>query len=170
MAKQEVVIVPYVDGPYLVRGPVTLRDQSGASIESQRATIALCRCGKSRVRPFCDGTHHLIRFRAPSQPEARDPKRLGSSAPHRDAEPDETERNASELHNHRADHAPEILGANGHVSPRSEDLLRVQRRLSEAIDTLAEGGGDPAIGEAMALLTRAERLLGGGDQRLGREG
>ncbi|MGN6169624.1 MAG: CDGSH iron-sulfur domain-containing protein [Solirubrobacteraceae bacterium] len=31
-----------------------------------RGTIALCRCGKSRIRPFCDGTHQLVRFRAPS--------------------------------------------------------------------------------------------------------
>ena len=34
-----------------------------------RETIALCRCGKSRLRPFCDGTHKLVRFRAPSGPE-----------------------------------------------------------------------------------------------------
>jgi CDGSH-type Zn-finger protein len=165
MAKQEVVIVPYVDGPYLVRGPVALRDQSGELIRSQRATIALCRCGKSRLRPFCDGTHHLIRFRAPSQPEVRDLRRLGSSAPQRDAESHETPENAGELRDQWADRAPEGLGANGRVSPRSEDLLRVQRRLSETIDTLAEDGGDPAIGEAMALLRRAERLLGAGDQR-----
>jgi CDGSH-type Zn-finger protein len=163
MAKPDVVIVPYVDGPYLVRGPVTLRDQFGELIGTERATIALCRCGKSRLRPFCDGTHHLIRFRAPSQPEVRDPKRLGSSAPQRDAESHETPQNG--LRDHRASRPPHGPGANGRVSPRSEDLLRVQRRLGEAIDTLAEGGGDPAIAEAMALLTRAERLLGGGDQQ-----
>jgi CDGSH-type Zn-finger protein len=163
MAKEDVLIVPYADGPYLVRGPVTLREQSGELIESPRATIALCRCGKSRLRPICDGTHHLIRFRAPSQPEARDPKRLGSSAPQRESQ--ETQQHAGELREHRADSAQEVLGANGRVSPRSEGLLRVQRRLSEAIDALAEGGADPSIGEAMALLTRAERLLGGGDQR-----
>jgi CDGSH-type Zn-finger protein len=164
MAKEDVLIVPYADGPYLVRGPVTLREQSGELIESPRATIALCRCGKSRLRPFCDGTHHLIRFRAPSQPEARDPKRLGSSAPQGEADSQETQQHAGEVREHRADSAPEVLGANGRVSPRSEGLLRVQRRLSEAIDALAEDGADPAIGEAMALLTRAERLLGG-DQR-----
>jgi CDGSH-type Zn-finger protein len=165
MEKEDVLIVPYADGPYLVRGPVTLREQSGELIESPRATIALCRCGKSRLRPFCDGTHHLVRFRAPSQPEARDAKRLGSSAPQREAESQETQQHAGEVREPRADCAPEVLGANGRVSPRSESLLRVQRRLSEAIDALAEDGADPAIGEAMALLTRAERLLGGGDQR-----
>jgi CDGSH-type Zn-finger protein len=62
----EVVITPYRDGPLLVRGPFTLQDQDGNVIEVGRRTVALCRCGKSRMRPFCDGTHKVIRFRAPS--------------------------------------------------------------------------------------------------------
>ncbi len=70
MATEDVVIVPYRDGPYLVRGPLVLRDQDGRRIELSRRTVALCRCGKSRMRPFCDGTHRLVEFRAPSQPEA----------------------------------------------------------------------------------------------------
>lgn len=65
------MIVPYPDGPLLVRGPVVLRDQDGREIELKRRTIALCRCGKSRIRPFCDGTHQLVRFRADSAPEDR---------------------------------------------------------------------------------------------------
>jgi CDGSH-type Zn-finger protein len=69
MADEGVIIVPYQDGPYLVRGPVVLRDQEGRSITVNRRTVALCRCGKSRMRPFCDGTHHVIRFRAPSSAE-----------------------------------------------------------------------------------------------------
>lgn len=67
----ETTIVPYRDGPYLVRGPVVLRDQNGGLIEHRRSTVALCRCGKSRTRPFCDGTHQLIRFTAPSPREDR---------------------------------------------------------------------------------------------------
>ncbi len=66
----EVVITPYRDGPLLVRGPVRLVDQDGTPIETGRETIALCRCGKSRLRPFCDGSHKLVRFRAPSGAEA----------------------------------------------------------------------------------------------------
>ena len=66
MPEDEVVITPYRDGPLLVRGPFTLRDQDGNDIEVGRRTVALCRCGKSRMRPFCDGTHKVIRFRAPS--------------------------------------------------------------------------------------------------------
>jgi CDGSH-type Zn-finger protein len=70
MADDEVIITPYQDGPYLVRGPAVLRDQEGRSIAVNRRTIALCRCGKSRIRPFCDGTHHIINFRAASSAES----------------------------------------------------------------------------------------------------
>ena len=66
MAEDEVIITPYRDGPLLVRGPFTLTDQDGNVIDVGRRTVALCRCGKSRTRPFCDGTHQLVRFRAPS--------------------------------------------------------------------------------------------------------
>lgn len=61
--KNAVVITPYRDGPLLVRGPFELVDSEGERIETQRTTVALCRCGKSRIRPFCDGTHKLIGFR-----------------------------------------------------------------------------------------------------------
>ena len=69
MNGDDVVITPYRDGPLLVRGPFTLRDQDGTVIASDRKVVALCRCGKSRRRPFCDGTHELIRFSAPSSPD-----------------------------------------------------------------------------------------------------
>jgi CDGSH-type Zn-finger protein len=62
-------ITSYRDGPLLVRGPFRLEDQNGNPIETDRQTIALCRCGKSRQRPFCDGSHKLVRFRAPSGAE-----------------------------------------------------------------------------------------------------
>jgi len=66
MEREVPTITPYRDGPLLVRGPVRLVDQDGGRIDVGRETIALCRCGKSRSRPFCDGTHKLARFRAPS--------------------------------------------------------------------------------------------------------
>jgi CDGSH-type Zn-finger protein len=69
MADDEVVITSYRDGPLLVRGPFKLLDQDGNEIAVNRSTVALCRCGKSRIRPLCDGTHKLIRFRAPSERE-----------------------------------------------------------------------------------------------------
>ena len=62
----ETIITPYRDGPLLVRGPIRLQDQEGGKILVEREVVALCRCGKSRSRPLCDGTHKVIRFRAPS--------------------------------------------------------------------------------------------------------
>jgi len=67
--EDEVTITSYRDGPLLVRGPFTMLDQDGGEIESERDVVALCRCGKSRLRPFCDGSHRLVRFRAPSGAE-----------------------------------------------------------------------------------------------------
>ncbi len=64
-------ITPYRDGPLIVRGEFMLLDHEGNPIETGRDPIALCRCGKSRSRPFCDGTHQVIRFRAPSTREKR---------------------------------------------------------------------------------------------------
>lgn len=62
-------ITPYPDGPYLVRGDFVVTDREGNELPNERRTIALCRCGKSRMRPFCDGTHKLIGFKAPSTQE-----------------------------------------------------------------------------------------------------
>jgi CDGSH-type Zn-finger protein len=61
----DALITPYPDGPYIVRGNFRIADQDGNEIEPGRRTIALCRCGRSQIRPFCDGTHKLIGFRAP---------------------------------------------------------------------------------------------------------
>jgi len=71
MPEDDTVITPYRDGPLLVRGAFKLLDQNGEEIElgGREKTTALCRCGKSRMRPFCDGTHNVIRFRAPSEAE-----------------------------------------------------------------------------------------------------
>ena len=65
---RETLITFYRDGPLLVRGPVRIQDQDGSEITIERETVALCRCGKSRLKPLCDGSHKLIPFRAPSGP------------------------------------------------------------------------------------------------------
>ncbi len=61
-------ITPYRDGPLIVRGDFRLVDQDGGEIDPGRRTIALCRCGKSGIKPFCDGTHKRAGFSAPSAP------------------------------------------------------------------------------------------------------
>lgn len=56
-------ITAYPDGPLLVRGDIDLRASDGTHIERNRRTVALCRCGLSAIKPFCDGTHKPAGFR-----------------------------------------------------------------------------------------------------------
>ena len=59
------------DGPLLVRGDLALVDEDGEPVTPNRRTFALCRCGASAIRPFCDGSHKLVGFR--TTPPARTP-------------------------------------------------------------------------------------------------
>jgi CDGSH-type Zn-finger protein len=62
----EVEIKVRENGPYRVRGPIRLIDADGNEFDlaEQGETIALCRCGASTTKPFCDKTHSQIGFRA----------------------------------------------------------------------------------------------------------
>ena len=57
-------------GPYLIRGPVTLIDAEGNAYVLEGDTIALCRCGGSQNKPFCDGSHKTNGFDAVSRAPA----------------------------------------------------------------------------------------------------
>lgn len=58
-------IVACPDGPLLVRGDVPVVDDRGQPVVKHRATVALCRCGASAIKPWCDGSHKAIGFEAP---------------------------------------------------------------------------------------------------------
>lgn len=49
------------NGPYIVKGSFTLVDADGKAFETNEA-IALCRCGHSANKPFCDGKHGSENF------------------------------------------------------------------------------------------------------------
>lgn len=53
----EVNIKVRESGPYLVRGKVTLTDSDGNPYTIEGENVALCRCGGSHTKPFCDGSH-----------------------------------------------------------------------------------------------------------------
>jgi 3-phenylpropionate/trans-cinnamate dioxygenase ferredoxin subunit len=59
----DVTIEIIENGPYIVTGPVELKDGDGKSYPAKQRS-ALCRCGASTTKPFCDGTHSKIGFRA----------------------------------------------------------------------------------------------------------
>jgi CDGSH-type Zn-finger protein len=53
------------NGPYLVDADdVTLIDWNGQAYPIAKRPFALCRCGASTTKPFCDGTHKTIGFQA----------------------------------------------------------------------------------------------------------
>ena len=62
----DVVIKVRLNGPLLVQGPVTVVDHLGHPfpINTSKPGIALCRCGYSQNRPFCDGAHTGCGFTA----------------------------------------------------------------------------------------------------------
>ncbi|MDA8193230.1 MAG: CDGSH iron-sulfur domain-containing protein [Thermaerobacter sp.] len=66
----DVTITPSSNGPLLVKGPVDLRDINGRPWPPQDSTMALCRCGGSGRKPFCDGTHLKIGFHAETKAPA----------------------------------------------------------------------------------------------------
>ncbi len=61
-------ITPIVDGPYRVRGAVQVVGADGEPYPV-RHRQTLCRCGHSRNKPFCDGSHWYAGFRDPLPPE-----------------------------------------------------------------------------------------------------
>jgi len=59
----EVRITTRENGPLLVTGPITLVDHQGRAWNlGGKETVALCRCGQSKNKPFCDGTHKACGF------------------------------------------------------------------------------------------------------------
>jgi CDGSH-type Zn-finger protein/uncharacterized Fe-S cluster protein YjdI len=57
-------ITPYANGPLGVSGSVEILSGTGRTIDRLSAT-ALCRCGASKNKPYCDGTHKSVGFVAP---------------------------------------------------------------------------------------------------------
>jgi uncharacterized Fe-S cluster protein YjdI len=58
----ETIVEIKENGPLLVYGNLTLKDKEGNETKKNKVT-ALCRCGASENKPFCDGTHIKIDFK-----------------------------------------------------------------------------------------------------------
>ena len=58
MTRPDVVLCP--GGPMLLRGDHVVEDDEGVEHRTWRPVSAVCRCGKSGSKPWCDGTHKLI--------------------------------------------------------------------------------------------------------------
>ncbi|MFD5899699.1 CDGSH iron-sulfur domain-containing protein [Streptomyces sp. NPDC060366] len=72
-------ITPTRDGPLLVEGPVEVTLEDGSTVRSDRFTVALCACRRSRTYPWCD-TSHRRRVRGSAAPRGDSGQARGSSA------------------------------------------------------------------------------------------
>ena len=54
------------DGPLVLEGKFALLDHQGQAfpLPADKPVVALCRCGASQRRPFCDGSHKTTGFKA----------------------------------------------------------------------------------------------------------
>ena len=62
MPTDSIMITLRPNGPLKIRGPAVVRRSDG-EVLSREQDIALCRCGQSANKPFCDGTHKKVTFR-----------------------------------------------------------------------------------------------------------
>jgi CDGSH-type Zn-finger protein len=58
----DVNITASKNGPLLVQGSVCIKGSDGEVIKEADGNVALCRCGQSGNKPFCDGTHGKVGF------------------------------------------------------------------------------------------------------------
>src|SRR4051812_47293494 len=68
MVGDQVTLVTLPDGPMQVRGRARLVDADGETIREDTRMV-LCRCGSSRTKPLCDGTHRIVGFTDPPRAE-----------------------------------------------------------------------------------------------------
>lgn len=66
----EVVLRLREDGPIVVHGAIRLVDHLGREIPlpADKPLVALCRCGQSGNKPFCDGSHRECGFKGDALP------------------------------------------------------------------------------------------------------
>lgn len=64
-ATTQVVVEIRPDGPLVITGPVRIEAHDGALLGEQER-VALCRCGASNRKPFCDGSHAKVGFKDPA--------------------------------------------------------------------------------------------------------
>lgn len=70
-----VVIRCRENGPLIVLGAVQIVDHLGNAftLPTGKEGVALCRCGHSKTKPFCDGSHRYCSFQAAEVAGTRDP-------------------------------------------------------------------------------------------------
>ena len=53
-----ITVKPMKDGPFVINGSFYLERENGVKSKFN-GTVSICRCGKTRLQPFCDGSHRM---------------------------------------------------------------------------------------------------------------
>lgn len=56
------IIKPMKDGPLVAQGIPNLKDSVGIDVKQEKSAFGLCRCGQSKNKPFCNGSHSAAGF------------------------------------------------------------------------------------------------------------
>jgi CDGSH-type Zn-finger protein len=116
-AAAQPLVRPELNGPYLICNLKTLTNSKGETLRT-RPVVALCRCGGSAIKPYCDGTHARNGFTSAKSPE-RTPDRLDRYA---GDEVTVTDNRGTCCHfGNCTDHLPQVFGErpNGFVQPNA---------------------------------------------------
>lgn len=62
----EITIELRKNGSMKLPGPLVLVDENGQEQVIEKPVVSFCRCGASKEKPFCDGSHKEIGFEGPS--------------------------------------------------------------------------------------------------------
>ncbi len=63
------------NGPLVITGAIRIVDHQGNAfaLPAGKENVALCRCGQSQSKPFCDGAHRQCGFQAADLAQTREP-------------------------------------------------------------------------------------------------
>lgn len=53
-----ITVKPMKDGPFVINGSFYLERENGVRTKFN-GTVSICRCGKTKLQPFCDGSHRM---------------------------------------------------------------------------------------------------------------
>ena len=138
-------VSPVEDGPYWVTGKVTIMRSDGIPLET-RNRVTLCRCGESKNKPLCDGTHGEIGFVAKS-PD-------GASAVESPAEPEDSSTAGGVFHRI-------VLGASGSTTEETFEVTAMVARVESSDVSVVHAGFDGSRAHADEVLAeivdRAEK-------------
>lgn len=72
MEYPDVILCP--GGPMLLRGEHLVQDEDGTEHRTTRPVSAVCRCGASSLKPWCDGTHKILQKREKRHQDQKEQK------------------------------------------------------------------------------------------------